>query len=125
MSDTEEGDTDTLGGNMEISISVPNLSDIIIGDNHGLQLDPLDSTCRRDSRGCAPTNLPALNLRHAGHNDSNFTLNSRLNFGREGLFIVYPKPFNNISGSFFDLVVKNVKLAKCAFCLIRILSKSL
>ena len=69
MSDTEEGDTDTLGGNMEISISVPNLSDIITGDNHGLQLDPPDSPCRRDCRGRAQTNLPALHLRHAGEND--------------------------------------------------------
>ena len=33
VSDTEEGDTDTLGEDMEISISVPNLSDIITGDN--------------------------------------------------------------------------------------------
>ena len=31
VSDTEEGDTDTLGESMEISISVPNLSDIITG----------------------------------------------------------------------------------------------
>lgn len=31
VSDTEEGDTDTLGEAIEISISVPNLSDIITG----------------------------------------------------------------------------------------------